>query len=131
MKHEDIENAIGQRLAAMTDCPPINFPNRDLDSARPLIVFTHNVVSRREAGINGGGAMQEGFVEATVLIDAGDFANEAMQWADAIIARFPKALRLALANGGQVVIQSAQVMGAGYRDGRDYRLPVRIAYRTG
>lgn len=129
--HGDIEKAIGQRLAAMTDCPPINWPNRDLDSARPILIFTHNVTARGEAGLNGGGLSQEGFVEIAVMVNAGDYTTDANSWAGAIMARFPKALRLPLANGGHVVIVSARVMGAGYRDGADFRLPVRINYKTG
>jgi hypothetical protein len=130
INHGDIENAFGQRLAAMTDCPPVAWENRDMDEARPLLIVTHNPVSRIDPTSAGGMVQQSGFFEVSILTAWGEFKTASNALADQIINRFPKALRLALSNGGQLVILSAQPM-VGYRDGVDYRQPVRIGYITG
>jgi Bacteriophage related domain of unknown function len=133
--HSDIEYAVGQRLYETAFTPselnpiPICWPNDVIDPARPLLIFTHNVEERGEAGLNGGGIFQRGFFQVAVMIDANTKVTLANSIAGQIMARFPKG-PLPLANGGKVVVMSSQIMGSGYSDGADWRLPVRITYQT-
>jgi hypothetical protein len=129
MNENDIENAIGQHLAAMTDCPPIAWPNADFTPTGTYIEFRHVPGARVDPVISGGFAYQTGIALLTVVTPAGRFAGEANAIAAQIAERFPKATRMP-ADGGNVVIQAPANPGTAFTDGAWFRKPVSVRYIT-
>lgn len=124
-----IETALGQRLATMPGAPPIVWPNKAADPARPYVVFDHVPVDAEDRTIAGGATEQLGYVVITVVAPIDRFATEAATLADQIAARFSFALRLT-AGSGQVVITKPPAVLRPFRDGDDWRQPVRVDYRA-
>ena len=124
MTPQEIVTAFGQRLEAMPMVPPIVWEDQDADPARPCLSVQHVPVTREEVDIAGGGLWQTGYFVVTVMTERGGLAQEPHAIAAAILARFPKATRL-----GGLVVTGARLASAGYPDGADWRLPVRIDYR--
>ena len=123
----EIERAMGQRLAAMTGVPAIAWPNDDADPARPFLKFQHVPVSRTDATLDGVGETARGYVTITVVAARDKFATAANTLAGSVMAQFEYGLRLSMA-AGQITINKPPEALAGYRDGADWRVPVRINY---
>jgi hypothetical protein len=132
MSPADIENALGQRLALAPSLGTIVYPNDHSNPARPYLVFQHVPVSRSDNTIAGSKAIARGYAVVTIVADRGKFATPANVTAAAIMARFPKGLRLTVGTDSIVVTKPPEVSPpGGYTDGTDWRLPVRIDYATG
>jgi len=130
MTFDQIETALGQRLAEMTDCPPIAWPNKSFTpSGVPYIEFRHAPVDRRDEVIGGGFPYQIGLVLMTVVVPSGAFTGTANSIAQDIANRFPKALRMSTGSGN-VVINAPASLASGFQDGAYWRQPVRISYIT-
>lgn len=123
----EIENALGQQLAAMSGAPTIVWPNQDANPARPFILFQHVPVTRTDATLDGVGETARGYVLATVVAARDGFATAANTLAAQIMAQFPYGLRLAM-TVGEITISKPPEALAGYRDGPDWRVPTRIDY---
>ena len=131
MTPEEIEIAVGYRLATMTGAPTIVRSNQDANPARPFISFTHHPVSRDRPGIAGGGAVVEsGYFALSLVIARNQNATPANNLAALITARFPMALKLNAGSGSIVITEDARISGPGYPDMQDWRLPMRIDYRA-
>jgi hypothetical protein len=128
MTFDQIETALGQHLAAMPSCPPIAWPNKDANPARPFLAVQHVPTLRAARQIQGNGYIGEGFMMVTVVAARDTFAGPASVIAQALINRFPQGLRL-LAGAGRVLIHKPAEPMPAFRDGPDWRQPVRIAYR--
>lgn len=128
MDEADISQTLGQRLAGMTDCPPIAWENKDASPARPYLAVEMVRVSRRAPGLSGGAVIARGFMQVTVVTAVDKWAYPAERLAQQVADRFPKALRLAGPSGGYVTVTEAPDIKQGYRDGPDWRVPVQIDY---
>lgn len=129
MTFQEIENAVGQRLAGMTDCPPIAWPNKDFTPNGTYIEFRHAPGERVDPVISGGYEYQTGIFLLTAVTRAGGFNTAANALAQNIADRFPKALRLS-AGDGSVVITAPSALGTPFQDGAYWRQPVRVFYIT-
>jgi hypothetical protein len=129
MTQNEIEAAIGQRLAAGVDTLPIAWPNQSFTPTGKYVEFRHAPNTRTDPVISGGYAYQQGLFLLTLVVPAGGFATEANDIAQSIADLFPKALRLATATG-KVVINEPTSFGTGFVDGAYWRQPVRISYIT-
>jgi hypothetical protein len=130
MNEADIANAIGQRLAASPLIGTIVFENKDATPARPYLQFEIVRVNRRDPTINATAPISRGFALVTIVAEVDKFATSATQIADTVSARFPKGLRLNVSGGGVVVIIEPPSVLQGFRDGPDWRVPVRIEYEA-
>lgn len=132
--NDAIETALGQRLAALPNVPPIAWPNANYDpkapNAVPYIEFIHSPVQRLDDTLDASDERQEGLALMTVIIARGQFTRPANALADAIAARFPNGLRLPLTTGDDVMLTKPTDIVAGFTDGVYYRVPVRLTYRT-
>lgn len=128
MKEADISQVLGQRLAAMTNCPTIVWENKDATPVRPYLAVQMVRVSRRSPGLNGGGVISKGFMQVTIVADVDEWAFPAERLAQDISDRFPKALRLPGPSNGKVTIMESADIKTGFRDGSDWRLSVQINY---
>ena len=129
MTDQDIENAIGQHLAGMANCPPIAWPNQDFTPNGSYIEFRHVPGDRVDDTIDAIGAIQTGIILLTAVVRSGAFASEANAIAGQMATRFPKALRLPVA-GRTVLINAPASPGTPFQDGVYFRKPVRVFYVT-
>lgn len=120
MTELEIRNALGQRLDTLGYS--VAWENVSELPTVPYVAFQVVRVSRDTPGLNGGAAVSRGYMVATVVTAIGGHDTEALTMADAIIAAFPKGLKL----GGLAVASSGALEG--FRDGPDWRLPVRVDY---
>lgn len=125
-----IEQAIGQHLTGMADCPPIAWPNKDFTPSGTYIEFRHAPNDRRDNTIDGVGAYQIGLVLLTVVSTKDKFTTAANNTAKAIMDRFPKGLRLDTGDDGIVLIYNPASPGTGFPDGGYWRQPVVLPYLT-
>lgn len=133
MTHQQIETALGQRLAGMASAPPVAWPSIDYNptgpNAVPYLEFVHSPVARVDESNDGGFTRQIGLVLVTVVVERGKFTSAANVLAEAVAARFHKALRL-VAGAGNVVINAPAEIAPGFTDGIYWRVPVRVSYVT-
>jgi hypothetical protein len=131
MNESAIENALGQRLATLTPARPIVWPNKDAPAgiAKPYMIFDPVRVGRTDATIAGGAAIARGYVVVTVVAPVDAFSGPALTVADGIAALFPYGLRISSAAGRITIIKPPEILRA-FRDGPDWRQPVRIDYEA-
>lgn len=121
MTPDAIFSAIGQRLAAMPDCPPVIWPNKDsAPPARPYLTAQIAARDDLDPALAGGAGYSEGRFVVTVVSDLGRLTTAPDQLAALIKAQFPKALRTS-----GVTIRAASVK-SGYPTATDWRVPVVI-----
>ncbi len=125
-----IEQAIGQYLAAMPNCPPIAWPNRDFTPNGTYIEFRHAPNERIDNTIDAIGAYQTGLFLLTVVSDKNKFTTASNALASRIMDRFPKGLRIDAGDSGTVMIYAPPSPGSGFPDGAYWRQPVTIPYVT-
>lgn len=129
MNAADIQAAIGQRLAATSGIPTIVWPNKDAAPDLPYVAVDFVPVARRDATLAGTMTEEIGFVMVTVVSALDAFATAGLTTAQSIADRFTKGLRLSI-TGATVVITKPANIGQGYRDGPNWRTPVRIDYHA-
>lgn len=129
MTEEDISNALGQRLIHAMPLCTVVLENRDSLPAKPYIAAEVVRVSTTDDTLRGGFKISRGFLQATVVTEAGEFANPALHLADHIAEGFPYGERIAIPDG-VILINKPPAIGQGFRDGPDWRLPVRIDYEA-
>jgi hypothetical protein len=134
LSNDAIETALGQHLVTMPNVPPIAWPNANYDpkslSAVPYLEFVHAPVGRVDEVISGGYERQIGLALITVVVERGKFTGQANMIAESVAKRFPKALRLSLLTGGDIVINAPSEIVQGFADGVYWRVPVRVNYVT-
>jgi len=124
---ELIETALGQHLATMASVPTIAWQNKNLDPARPFLVADHIPVGRTDPTIDGYGETVIGQYRVTVVINGDGFTTAANALADNIMVRFKYMTLINFADGDILITKPPEVL-PGYRDGPDWRVPVRIDY---
>lgn len=126
MTPSEITNALGQRLLALPDCPPVVWPNKNPDPLpeRPYLVV--QVASRRHADptLNGTSGSWTGTLTINVVWEKNDYSTQADDLAESIRQRFKKATN---ANG--IRVRSSEAL-AGYTTVTDYRVPVTIDWTS-
>lgn len=126
----EIENALGQHLAATPDIPAIAWPDGYLDAIRPLLIFQHNPFGVSDNTLDSTFPEWRGQVLITVLTDRNDMARQSRQLADTVMGRYPKGLRLNAGAGFSVLVTKPPEPRTGFPDGSDWRLPIVIDYMT-
>jgi hypothetical protein len=130
MNEAAIAEAIGQRLAASPAVAPIAWENKDAAPARPYLRFELVRVDRRNRALTDIAPISRGYAVITVITEVDRFAKPAETLADLVAARFPYGLRLTITGGGVLVVISPASVLQGFRDGPDWRLPVRVDYEA-
>ncbi len=133
MTFNEIEQALGQRLAGMTPAYPIAWPNKDYDPKPagrvPYIEFAHVPTAVTDESIDASMHVHTGIALLTVVVNRDAFSNQANTIAQAVADRFKMGSRLAAGSGSVMIGQPAEPV-AGFTDGIYYRAPVRVTYRT-
>ena len=120
MTAAEITQAIGQHLAAMTDCPEIVWPNRiTVPASLPYLTFGMAGRRTEDQTLAGGCETVTGRAVIVVVHRLNAYASAAEGLAEAVKARFPRG------DLGGLTIRQAQVLD-GYRTDTDYRVPVAV-----
>lgn len=118
------ETSLGQALAAVPQMPPIAWPARGQEPARPFVIFDHQPTLWENVTLDGSEVRAQGYVVASICIAQGNFTTASNQLADNIMAAFPPGRRIA-----ELCITIARPL-PGFFDGVGWRQPVRIDYRS-
>lgn len=129
MTFNDIESALGQRLAGMSEAPPIAWPNADFTPNGAYLEFRHSPTDRIDETYDSAGARQIGIALITVVETSGGFTGNANALAQQVASRFPKGLRMS-AGDGTVLIYAPSAPTTGFQDGAYWRQPVSVRYVT-
>lgn len=129
MTEQDIADALGQRLVYALPQWTVIFENRDTIPAKPYVAAEIVRVSTTDDTLGGGFKISRGFLQATAVIEAGGFDREALHIADHIAEGLPYGTRIAIPDG-TITIKQPPAIGQGFRDGPDWRVPVRIDYEA-
>lgn len=127
ISQEEIEIELGKYLAAMDGVPAIAWQNKDIDPARPFLATDHVPGSRTDPTLDGEGETVTGQFMVYVVIERGKFTKAANALADKVLQRFKYGTLISLSIGGILIVKPPEVL-TGYRDGPDWRVPVRIDY---
>jgi hypothetical protein len=130
MNEADIENAFVRRMESLSYDWPIVWPNKSLAGvAKPYLAVEVVRVSRRIPALATGATISRGFLQVTVVDHANTFATRANRASDSVAAHLPKLLKLPV-TGGTITIMDTPEIQSGFREGSDWRVPVRIPYQA-
>lgn len=130
MTFNDIEEALGRHLAAMTNCPPIAWENRVSGHDSPYLTARRIPTARIDDTLDCIGAYESGIYLVTIIADGGGFTTEANTIAQQVADHFPKGLRLP-AGAGNLVMNRAPEPVPGFHDkAKHWCVPVRFYYQT-
>lgn len=129
ISNEEIEIELGKYLDGMTGKPAggIAWQNKDVDPERPFLAADHVPGSRTDPTLDGNGETVLGQFMVYVVVERGTFTKTANNLADLVMQRFKYMTLIPLTNGGILIVKPPEVL-PGYRDGPDWRTPVRIDY---
>ena len=129
MKKSDISKALGRRISDVNLGYPLAWENKNFGDKRPFLVFELVPISSQDNTLAGGFEIHRGFMQISVVAELNKFSNDADDIADEVAALFPKALKIPI-TGGTITIIAPAFIGQGYRDGSDWRVPVRVDYEA-
>lgn len=124
---EKIETAINQYLAGMVGAPTIAWPNKDANPTRPFLTIDHMPGSRDDPTLDGTGETVTGQIHISAVVQENQFTTLANALADKVMSRFAYKTRITFADGVILVTKPPEAL-PGYKDGPDYRVPVRVDY---
>ena len=124
---DEIEIELCKHLEGMTDAPEIAWQNKDIDPARPFLAADHLPGSRTDPTLDGTGETVIGQLMVYAVIEGNTFTKPANLLADKVINRFKYRTLIPLTNGGILIVKPPEAL-PGYKDGPDWRVPVRIDY---
>jgi hypothetical protein len=125
----EIENGIGEYLRNGLPGRTIVWPNQDADPDRPFVVFDHIPVSRTDDTWSGGDIITRGSVMITIVIERNKFTAPANVIANDVFSLFQYPTSI-ITDNGLIIINKPPELETGYRDGADWRLPIRVDYQT-
>ena len=95
---------------------------------KPYIALQHVPTSRSSGGVSGG-VEKAGYIQITVVHEALTTTVGAQADAESIAALFHAGQRIPCGSGFVTIAKPPEPL-SGYRDGADWRVPVRIDYRS-
>jgi hypothetical protein len=127
---DPIVEAIGKHLEAMTDCPPVAWPDRDfVPNGAAYIEFRLSPGATFDDTIDAIGEIETGIALLTAVAPAGNLGMVATDIERRIRSHFTKGLRLT-AGGQTVLINAPANPGTAFTDGAYFRKPVSVRYIT-
>ncbi len=131
MTETEIMERLERAVVELLPTRRVLLANDDRTPQKPYLIVEISPTSRVNETIDctPEALVSSGRMIVTVVSVAGEFAKPGRVIADEIIAAFPKGLRLGLSSGSVLIKKPADILG-GYRDGPDWRTPVRIDYEV-
>ena len=130
MTEGEISEALCRRLVEALPQYSVLQENRDNLPAQPYLITEIVRVSKTDATLAGGKPVHRGYLQVTVVSETDAFNAEGLAIAEEAAAVFPYALRIP-AGDGEIVIQKPPQVEQAFRDGPDWRTPVRVDYEAG
>lgn len=131
MTPQEIETALGQRLAGIIPAPRVIWQNKDGDRTLPYLAFKHIPVSIEDETLDSTGRRQIGLVQVMVVDQEDQFTDGANTLAAAVQARFPRGLRVPVTGKGNILINRWPETVEGFHDKTgNWNVPVRISWET-
>lgn len=126
-----IERALGERLLTLHPTPTVIWDNDEPDAIPkpPYLVVQFTKTGRTDRTVAGTLPIRTGYMTVAVIEKQNKFTTQANNLADQIADLFPSALRLS-ASGQTLTITKGGDVQSGYPDGPNWRVPVRVDYRT-
>jgi hypothetical protein len=121
-----IQAALLARMSAVNIPPAL--PNQDYSGARPYVEILPRIADRGDDTLKGEMLREVGRLAVNVVVTADTGTDAADGYAQTIVGLFPKALRLPLTGGGEIVIQRPADVRGGFNDGPDWKVPVVVHY---
>jgi hypothetical protein len=129
MTEAQISEALCRRLVeALTDYTVVQ-ENRDSLPAPPYLVTEIVRVSKTDATLTGVKPVHRGYLQVSVISETDVFNDQGLRIAEEAAAVYPYPLRIAAGDGEIVITKPPQVEQA-FRDGPDWRTPVRVDYEA-
>lgn len=125
-----LNGAVEALLGSIDQISEAAWQNRTADPARPFIMFQHVPTGWTDITVSGGATVAAGFCTITVVIEGNQFTGPANVIADQIIADFPMGRRIDIGGGSKLVITKPIDPQLGFPDGADWRMPLRLDYKT-
>ena len=134
MREDDIHDTLTRRLVEAFPLMTIVLENRDNIPKRPYAVAEIVRVSKTDATLDGAQPINRGFMQVTVITETDAFAHDGvggggLGMAEDVAAVFPYGLRLP-GPGGEITILKPPQIEQAFRDGPDWRTPVRVDYEA-
>lgn len=125
MTDDEIYSAFADRLVDTTFDIKIVPPNMDDEPRKPYLLIDIVPTRRDNRSLSGGVEVAEGFCQITLVSETDEDIVAVKQKAQEIAAIYPHRLRL-----GNLLLTDPVMVERGYRDGPDWRTPIRINYRA-
>lgn len=109
---------------------PIVFEAEDTIPTRPYITLQIVRLPPRAVMLETHDGVTPQYLQATVVTETGKFATQGLQIAKDIASLYPFGLRLSVGSGHEATVNSIPFIETGFRDGPDWRTPVRINYEV-
>lgn len=129
MDPDEIDKALATVLLDAPLLVPLVFPNQEEDPPRPFLYYQHFVVDRTDSTLDGSAETETGFITITVVVKKGTFTSGAKKLAHTVMGLYSYTKALTFP-GGLITINEPPVTQRGFRDGADWRLPVRVSYEA-
>jgi len=131
IKQNDISEAIQRRLVDSVLPYKIVFEAEDELPERPYIALQVVRLKPVAVMLEEHDGIYPQYMQATVVTETGKFTTEGQKIGDEIAALFPFGTRIEVdAEGHEITINDIPFVESGFRDGFDWRTPVRIDYEV-
>lgn len=125
MMDSEIYETFADRLVDNVFDMKIVLPNMDDEPRKPYLLIDVVPTMRSNRSLSGGVEFSEGFCQITLVSETNDDDKQIIAKAEQIAALFPHRLRV-----GDLLLTDPPMIENGYRDGPDWRTPIRINYQT-
>ncbi len=124
MTEQEIYEALSARL--VDNAPPMKLvpPNQDDVPVKPYLTLDVVPTRRENKSLNGGIEMAMGFCQITLVSETNEDESQVLAMAQQIAGAFPHRLRVT----PELLLVDPPMIQNGYRDGPDWRTPIRINY---
>lgn len=125
MTEEEIYNLFSQRLVDANLLMKIVPPNMDDEPVKPYLLLDLIPILRGNRSLSGGVETSEGFCQITLVSETNEGISDVKAKAEEVAGVFPHRFRL-----GDLILPDPPMIERGYRDGPDWRTPIRVNYQT-
>jgi hypothetical protein len=126
----EIMQAVGEIIIASGQFPRIVWANKDSIPARPYLALSLVPTGVTDDTMAKSLPVWRGFLSATIVTGLDEFETAGRALQVQLGNLFPAAMRVTMASGRRLLVPDHPQTLPPYRDGTDYRLPIRIPLRT-
>lgn len=126
MKDSEIRSFFMTQLTGALPFERVVPENCDSLPEKPYITIDLVPLSRSNQTLSGGFERSRGFCQLSLVSETNEDIGSSTEKAEEIAAVFPYRLR----HGDELVITKPPLIEKGYRDGPDWRTPIRVDYET-